>query len=88
MALQWAAACRRLLPPPPTSPCRAAVLQGGLFADASALAVVAGSVTEAIAYTKTASLHLWLLGYEFTGAAAAEAVAGEEAPCSTPLPWC
>lgn len=45
-----------------------ALQEGGLFADASALAVVAGSVTEAIAYTKTASLHLWLLGYEFTGA--------------------
>lgn len=59
---------RRCLPLPTCAALPAP--QGGLFADASALAVVAGSVTEAIAYTKTASLHLWLLGYEFTGVAA------------------
>ncbi|KAI3435579.1 hypothetical protein D9Q98_001644 [Chlorella vulgaris] len=40
--------------------------EGGLWADASALAVAVGSVTESITYTKSASLHLWLLGYEFT----------------------
>ncbi|EFN58683.1 hypothetical protein CHLNCDRAFT_140286 [Chlorella variabilis] len=40
--------------------------EGGLWPDASALAVAVGSVTEAITYTKSASLHLWLLGYEFT----------------------
>lgn len=45
--------------------------EGGLWSDASALAVAVGSVTEAITYTKSASLHLWLLGYEFTGAAGA-----------------
>ena len=42
--------------------------EGGLWTGASALAVAVGSVTEAITYTKSASLHLWLLGYEFTGA--------------------
>ena len=45
--------------------------EGGLWSDASALAVAVGSVTEAITYTKSASLHLWLLGYEFTGAGGA-----------------
>lgn len=44
--------------------------EGGMWAEASALAVTAGAVTEAITYTKSASLHLWLLGYEFTGAPA------------------
>lgn len=39
---------------------------GGLWPEASALAVTAGAVTEAITYTKSASFHLWLLGYEFT----------------------
>ena len=46
--------------------CRA-VQDGGLWGDASALAVAVGSVSEAITYTKSSSLHLWLLGYEFTG---------------------
>ena len=43
------------------------VQDGGLWGDANALAVAVGSVSEAITYTKSSSLHLWLLGYEFTG---------------------
>lgn len=58
---------------------------GVIWSDATALAVAVGSVTEAITYTKSASLHLWLLGYEFTGAAGWHWEPLNEAPTAGPL---
>lgn len=40
---------------------------GANWGGATALAIVAGGAAEDIRYWKSSSLHLWLLGYEFTG---------------------
>jgi nucleosome binding factor SPN SPT16 subunit len=40
---------------------------GDNWGGASAIIVPAGSASEGFRYSKTSSLYLWLLGYEFTG---------------------
>jgi len=40
---------------------------GDSWGGASAIIVPAGSASEGFRYSKTSSLYLWLLGYEFTG---------------------
>ena len=37
-----------------------------VWAEANALCIIMGSRDDDITYKKSSSLHLWLLGYEFT----------------------
>ena len=41
--------------------------EGDNWGGASAIIVPAGAAVEGFRYSKTSSLFLWLLGYEFTG---------------------
>ena len=40
---------------------------GDNWGGATAIVAPAGAAAEAIRYSKTSSLYLWMLGYEFTG---------------------
>ena len=41
--------------------------EGDSWSGVTSIIVPAGAASEAIRYSKTSSLYLWLLGYEFTG---------------------
>lgn len=65
--------------------------EDGGWGNAKAVAIVTGTAAEAIRYLKSSSLHLWLLGYEFTGkdaAARLASMAASTVPHSLLTPPC
>ena len=59
--------CAAPLGPTCTHAPPAALQEGDTWGGATAVAVPVGTASEDIRYSKSQSLHLWLLGYEFTG---------------------